>query len=348
MKGEQTKQRVAGILVVTVGLALDFVLSPSGDVGDFHRWLLQGERRAPQGEEEVKVTFLGTSTLLFEDSHGTQLMVDAFLSRPGMIPVLINRSLPTATERVEAALERAAVKRGMLKAVLVTHSHYDHAQDLVYIARATGATVYGSQSTLNIGRGGGLSETQMKVFTPGVPLPIDAHFTVIAYKSRHSPATPLNDDLGVPIDQPLCQPAGRKDFTEGGTFDVLIRHGQHSILVKSGANYVYGGLDGVHAEVLFLGTARLAKQCSCFADRLYEQTVGVVHPRLVIPVHWDDFFSELSDQLSMSMRVVDDVPGAFRWLRGRLQQDGIRFGIMQGYQSVILFGRESQMQSAPS
>ena len=53
----------------------------AGHVSDFRRWLLQGEHRAPRGEEELKATFLGTSTLLFEDSHGAQLMVDAFIGR---------------------------------------------------------------------------------------------------------------------------------------------------------------------------------------------------------------------------------------------------------------------------
>jgi L-ascorbate metabolism protein UlaG (beta-lactamase superfamily) len=347
MKKEKLKPAIARILfavVIIAAGALLYLLSPSGDINDFQTYFLAGEQREPQGDE-VKVTFLGTSTLLFEDAH-TQLMVDAFISRPGSIPVLLNRPLATETSRVDEALMRAKVQRDKLKAVFVTHSHYDHAQDLVYIARTTGARVFGSSSTLNIGRGGALEETQMTAFTPGVPLPPFDGFTVTIYKSRHSPATPANDDLGVPISEPLCQPATRKQFTEGGTFDVLIRHGGHSILVKSGANYVFGGLDGVHADVLFLGTARLAKQCTCFEDRLYEQTVGVLHPSLVIPVHWDDFFSKLSGQLSMSMRIVDDVPAAFKFLIGRLREDHIRFGIMQGYQSVVLFGKGSPDASA--
>ena len=73
-----------------------------------------------------------------------------------------------------------------------------------------------------------------------------------------------------------------------------------------------------------------------FQDAVYDQTVGKVRPRLVVPLHWDSFFDPLSDKLQFP--IVGDGPGGFDYLIGRLKKDGIKFGIMQGYQSVLLFG----------
>ena len=39
--------------------------------------------------------------------------------------------------------------------MFIAHSHHDHALDVAYIAKRTGARVYGSDSTLNLARGEG-------------------------------------------------------------------------------------------------------------------------------------------------------------------------------------------------
>ena len=69
-------------------------------------------------------------------------------------------------------------------------------------------------------------------------------------------------------------------------------------------------------------------------DTFYDQIIGAVRPQLVIPVHWDNFTEPVSDDLGP---LSAEIPAKFDDLRARLQKDGISFGIMQGYQSVILF-----------
>ena len=92
----------------------------------------------------------------------------------------------------------------------------------------------------------------------------------------------------------------------------------------------------MRVDVLFLGTAGMGIYKKDFQDAVYDQTVGKVQPRLVVPLHWDSFFDPLSDKLQFP--IVGDGPGGFDYLIGRLKKDGIKFGIMQGYQSVLLFG----------
>jgi L-ascorbate metabolism protein UlaG (beta-lactamase superfamily) len=290
------------------------------------------ERDGDPKNGAVKVTFLGTGTLLFDDGE-TQVMTDGFFSRPPFLKV-IRGKIETDQEVVDRALKRAGVER--LKALFVAHSHYDHALDVAHVVDKTGAKLHGSVSTLNIGRGGGLKEAQMQLFEPGKEVRV-GRFTVSVLKSKHTPPIAgVNDDLGQVIDKPLKQPASFRDYKEGGSFDILIRHGGNAMLVKPSDNFVEGALDKVRVDVLFLGTAGMGTYKKDFQDAVYDQTVGKVRPRLVVPVHWDSFFDPLSDKLQFPL--VGNVPAGFDYLIRRLKEDGIAFGIMQGYQSVLLFG----------
>ena len=160
-------------------------------------------------------------------------------------------------------------------------------------------------------------------------------------KSKHSPPIKgINDDLGETIDKPLKQPASFRDYKEGGSFDILIKRGGHTMLVKPSANYVEGALDKVRADVLFLGTATLGKQTKKVQDAIYDQTVKKVQPQLVVAIHWDNFFLPLDEHLEMLGKFIDDIPAGFDYLIDRLKTDKIPFGLMQGYQSVILFGKD--------
>lgn len=307
-------------------------LSPSVNIDRYARYYLHAGD-APPRSGAIKVTFLGTATLLFDDGE-TQLMTDGFLSRPSARKILTRTPIQTDTAVVDAILSRAKVER--LKALFVAHSHYDHSFDVAYVAQRTGAHLYGSVSTLNVGRGGGLREDQLSLYQPGRGLEF-GKFTVTILNSKHSPPTAVNNDLGQVIEQPLRQPAQAEDYKEGGAFDMLIRHGEHAILVKASGNFIEGAWDGLRADVVFLGAGGLGRQTPTFRDAYYDQTIAKVHPRLVIPIHWDNFLLPLSDQLVPLYRLADDLQTGLDFLIRRLTADQIQFGILQGFQSVMLF-----------
>lgn len=50
---------------------------------------------------------------------------------------------------------------------MITHGHPDHALDMPYIAKKTGATVVGTQSTADLARAGGVADPQVKVVKGG-------------------------------------------------------------------------------------------------------------------------------------------------------------------------------------
>lgn len=305
------------------------------DLTAYRDYFLKSNDAEPKGGA-VRVTFLGITSLLFDDGD-TQLLIDACYSRPDTTQVLRGK-LETDPKVVDAVLTKAKVER--LKAVFVAHSHYDHALDVAYVAKKTGAVLHGSESTLNLGRGGDVEDKQLSLFKPGKEVKV-GQFAVTVFKSKHSPAIKLiNDDLGETIDKPLKQPARVRDYKEGGSFDFLIRRGDHAVLVTPSTNAVEGELEKVRADVVFLGTGTLGNQNKKFRDFYYEQTVGTVKPKLVVGIHWDNFFQPLSDKLEPMPKLADNVHAGFDDLIARTKADKIEFGLMQGFQSVLLFGKK--------
>ena len=323
------------IAVLTITAANAQLPGQRQDLTAYREYFLKSDDAEPKGGA-VRVTFLGLASLLFDDGE-TQILIDACYSRPDMTQVLRGK-LETAPKVVDGVLKKAKVER--LKAVFVAHSHYDHALDVAYVAKKTGATLHGSESTLNLGRGGDVDDKQLSLFKPGKEVKV-GQFGVTVFASKHSPPIKfINDDLGETIDKPLKQPARVKDYKEGGSFDFLIRRGDHAILVVPSTNAAEGELTGVTADVAFLGIGALGTQNRKFRDFYYAQTVGAVKPKLVVGVHWDNFFQPLSDKLELMPKLADDVPAGFDDLIARTKADKIEFGLMQGFQTVLLFGKK--------
>ena len=106
--------------------------------------------------------------------------------------------------------------------------------------------------------------------------------------------------------KPLKQPAKALDYHEDSSYDYLITYNNKTFLVKPSANYIEGVLDDIRADVLFLGIGVLGKQESTFQNTYYEQTVRKVQPKLVIPIHWDDFTKPLTDTLEAMPKYADN------------------------------------------
>ncbi|MEY9951848.1 MBL fold metallo-hydrolase [Leifsonia sp. EB34] len=317
----------------------DHVMSP-GSVAAYSAYYLPHSDEKPS-DGAIRVTFYGTSTLLFDDGT-TQFLIDAFITRPDLATVMASLEsgeplIQTDEAAVDSWLARPEV--GSIAAVFPAHSHHDHAIDVAYIARRTGATVHGSESTLNIARGGDVPEEQLSKYVLGARVPV-GDFTVTVLPGRHPlNPPPLTDDRDLTIDAPLRQPARFSDYVEGGSFAFLIEHGSHSILVQV-PGYIIGVLDQVRADVLFLSTVPIGAVSARHTDTFYDQIVGNVRPSLVVPVHWDDFLQPVSADLPT---LGGDVPAKFDYLIERLNRDGIRFGIMQGNQSVTLFDQDGKL-----
>lgn len=112
----------------------------------------------------MKITFLGTTTLLFDDGTD-QILFDAHFTRPSIEKYVVGAYVETDTELCDRLIERHHIDR--LRAIFVSHTHHDHVMDAPYVARKCGATVYGSISAKNVALGGGVPEDKTVVFQHG-------------------------------------------------------------------------------------------------------------------------------------------------------------------------------------
>ena len=257
----------------------------------------------------MKITYLGTTVLLFDDGTD-QILFDCNVSRPSIIECLTGRIM-TKKSVADRVISKFEIDR--LRGIFVSHSHHDHVLDAPYFALKCGADVYGSLSTLNVARGGNVPEERLFSYGDSMEYSIGG-FRIDIIPSRHSPAHWYNDNLGKTIDAPLRQPANRHQFNEGGSFDFLVSHGRRKYLIRPSYGFLEGQLDDIHADVLFIGIGGMSKDSAEGHAKFFSETLEKVNPELVIPIHWDNFFAPLFGDVICFSRRLDDTDKAMRVL----------------------------------
>ncbi|TGK89338.1 MBL fold metallo-hydrolase [Leptospira bourretii] len=311
---------------------------PSGNLNHYDSYFPHDSKTNPIPKGKVRATFLGTSSILLDDGE-TQILTDGFFSRPSLWKTAFSK-IESDPKTVLSVIERAKINR--LGAIFVCHSHYDHVMDAPLVAKLTKAKLFGSSSTLNVGTGAGLPTDQMQKFVTGKPIAI-GKFTVTVLESKHTPPfrifgkTNATDPNHPNIETPLVQPVKAFDYIEGGTFDFFIQHGKNKIFIKSSTNFVEGALDKLQADILFLGIAQLSLQPVLFQDEFYKQNVQTLKPKLMIPIHWDNFFKPLSEPLEPNLQLGDDFDANMKSILKRTEKEKIEVKLLQGFETIDLF-----------
>lgn len=273
---------LAAILVSATWLVLPHLWQPG-----LERYQQARLKAAAPDAPGVTLTWLGVSSLLVRDGQHA-LLIDPFFSRPpGLWGLLSNQNIAPDHAAIERGLKQLGVEQ--LDAVLVSHSHFDHAMDAGVVARISGADLIGSSSTLNIGRGAGLPSERLKQASPEQPMHYGP-FTLHWVRSQHAGATggrPTGD-----ITTPLTPPAGYMDYRQGGTWSILIKHADGTLLHHGSAGFEPGALEPYQADIAILGVALVDDY-----GRYFDQVINATGARVIIPVHWDDFTRPLNKPL---------------------------------------------------
>ncbi|MGQ3073165.1 MAG: MBL fold metallo-hydrolase [Ferrovibrionaceae bacterium] len=269
---------------------------------------------APASPGRVSATFLGVTTVLFDDGE-TAILTDGFFSRPG--PLKLLTKVEPAREVIAAHLHHAGITK--LAAVIVSHSNYDHVMDAPEIARVTGATLIGSESTANVGRGWGLPENQIYVPKPGEVMRF-GQFQVRLLPSAHVPGGRWA--IGE-IKSPLHPPAAVSDYRDGGTYALVIGHGGRTMVVNASAGFMPGALKDVRADVVFLGIGTLGRESSDYQENYWREVVAAIQARRVIPVHWDNFTIPLDRPMVPLPRQFDDLDVTMAFLTRHGARDNV-------------------------
>jgi L-ascorbate metabolism protein UlaG (beta-lactamase superfamily) len=254
-------------------------------------------------DKTVKLTWLGTAGVLISDGD-TAILIDPYVSRLGIFKVALRRPLHPDKEYIKKWASRFGTKS--IQAVAVSHSHFDHALDAPYFALEAGATLIGSASTMNVGRGAGLTEKYLREAIPGETINIGA-FALRFIESAHGPAFLGRVPYPGTIDKPLIPPRPAGDYKLGKTFAILISHPLGTIVHHGSAGFIPEMYAGITADVVLLGIAGRGD------TQTYLKNVPLkLGAKLVVPIHFDNFFTSLEKKMKflLSARFKEFVTAA--------------------------------------
>ena len=272
----------------------------------------------------LRVTFLGASTMLFED--GSQaLLIDGFFTRPNLgFPPSSTTVTPDNTV-IDATLKQAQITTTAeartlnLVGVVVNHSHYDHAMDSAAVAdRTSGALLVGSETTANIARGRAFPEARIRVIGGGENFCV-GRFRVSLVRTGHVPL-PFGADNPGEITTPTV-PATVSDYKEGGAFAIFVQYSGRgrSVMVQGSAGFAPGALQGKSATVAYLAVGGLSLPSNSTHRDSYWNEMVMVSPQRIVPIHWDN----LSGPLTASVAPSNDGSDGIAFIEQRAQAAGI-------------------------
>jgi L-ascorbate metabolism protein UlaG (beta-lactamase superfamily) len=238
---------------------------------------------ADGGAGGVRVTWLGTAGFAVEHD-GHVLLLDPYLTRASLARCLL------APLHADADLARRLVPRA--DAIVLSHTHFDHALDAPLIARQTGARVFGSRSAINLCRGHGLPAAQLTCVEPAAgSAPYETEvgpFRLRFWPSAHSSflfgRVPFPGDIADCTDVPLRT----EGYRCGAVCGVEIAVGGRRLFHVGSAELVERGWRVAPVDLALACVAGWTA-----SDRYPERLVAALAPGAVLLHHWDNFLRHL-------------------------------------------------------
>ncbi|HYD50941.1 MAG TPA: MBL fold metallo-hydrolase [Terriglobales bacterium] len=236
------------------------------------------------GEGSVSLTWLGTAGFALEH-HGHVIVIDPYLTRASLSRCF------WAPLQSDAQLTEQYVPRA--DAIVLSHTHFDHALDAPEIARRTGARVFGSRSALNLCRSFGVPETQIEAIEPAAgSTPHEAEvgpFRLRFWPSAHSAfllgRIPFPGDIADCCDVPLRTQGYRCGMVIGTEIEV------------AGRRIFHVGSAELVERHWQINPVDLALACVAgwtSTERYPERLVAALSPGTVLFHHWDNFLRDLA------------------------------------------------------
>jgi L-ascorbate metabolism protein UlaG (beta-lactamase superfamily) len=239
-------------------------------------WDALGRRGGPEG---VRLQWLGTAGFALEH-RGHVLLVDPYVTRATFARCLLAPLRPDL-EAIARHVPRA-------DAIVVGHTHFDHALDVPEIALRTGARVFGSRSAAALCLAGGVPAGRIEMVereAGRAPVEREAGpFALRFVPSDHSPLVlgriPFPGDIADCADIPMRASAYRC----GAVFGVEIRVAGRVVYHMGSAQLVDANVDVKGVDLLLLCVAGWTT-----GRDLPERVGRRLAPGAVLLSHWDDF-----------------------------------------------------------
>lgn len=242
----------------------------------------------------LEVQWLGVSGYRMTYENQT-IFIDPYVSRVSLGDVVARRRALPDPRLVERHLARPGGEQVL--AVLIGHTHFDHALDAPAVVARYGCPAYGSDSLVRLLALHGLAEHTVEV-EPKRAYELGP-FTVTFFPSVHSK---LILGLAVPMDGELtCEHLDALNpgaYRCGRVYGIRIEVAGMSFYHQGSANLLDDEVPSGGVDVFLAGVAGRG-----FTDRYWERILPRLEPRVVVPTHYDDFFRPLDAPMGLSMNV---------------------------------------------
>jgi L-ascorbate metabolism protein UlaG (beta-lactamase superfamily) len=236
-------------------------------------------------DARVQVRWLGTAGFEVRcDNH--VVLLDPYITRAPLRRCAFGQltsDLPAIAKHVPRA-----------DAIIVGHTHFDHALDVPAIARQTGAKVFGSRSAIRLCRAAKIPESQLEMVerNPGQD-PIVAE--VGPFRLRFAPSAHSRFMLGrvpFPGDIRDCDevPVKTGDYKCGAVFRAEMQVAGKTIVHLGSAELTPGGIIPQNVDLLLLCVAGWQS-----SGDLPERVMRNLSPQRVLLSHWDNFFHPIHE-----------------------------------------------------
>ncbi|MEE1756383.1 MBL fold metallo-hydrolase [Streptomyces sp. SP18CS02] len=244
--------------------------------------------------DAASLRWLGTSGWRF-DFDGRTVLFDPYITRfrTGLFGPKVPGGPAGFDERTELVTDGELVARhaGRPQLILVSHSHWDHINDVPHLARTTGARVVGTETTYHLLCALGVDPGQISVVKGGEVLDfdgctVDVVSSLHSRNARHSYFAP--GSLNAP---PAHAPRTISDLPEGDTlaFQLTIGGGP-SVFLMGASDFSERAAEGLRPDI-----ATVAVPTSTATHRYAPRLLRALgNPATIVPVHWDDFEEPLS------------------------------------------------------
>jgi L-ascorbate metabolism protein UlaG (beta-lactamase superfamily) len=260
-------------------------------------------------QHAVKVVWLGTAGFAIE-AEGHVVLIDPYITRASLVSLL-------APLRPDVGAIARHVPRA--DAIIVGHTHFDHALDVPAIARHTGARVFGSRSAAALCLASGLPEDRVDVVERASgSAPVERE--VGPFRLRFVPSAHSRFFFGrVPAAGEIADcdqvPGRAGDYKCGAVFGVEIRVAGRTLYHMGSAELVEANVPAANVDLLLMCVAGWTS-----GRDVPERAAHRVAPGAVLLSHWDNFLRPI-DQPARALpamqlpRLVDRLSAAARGVK---------------------------------
>ena len=259
--------------------------------------------------DDIHLTWLGVTTFIVQYDDKV-ILLDSFFSRPKL-----GDNEGSSSEGIDdfwSAMAQVGVTH--LDAILIGHSHYDHAIDVGTVALQTGAQIYGSQTTCYIASAQGVSSEQCTVVTQDDEFSIGAMSVGVARTIHWWPeqggiggsyevftAPPDPDHLFiVPHGGVLSYLLTFEE--EQGTPTILYQDSLGPIDAEDGAEEDYqANLQSLLNEHTDVTVWMTCIDCADRADE-FQPYVDIIQPQNILAMHFDGLMPDIEQGLQESFQ----------------------------------------------